>query len=339
MFSLRFNTQQLQLEHAFGISRWTRTHVQNVFIELEANGIIGIGESSPNARYNESAESNSVWLSRLDFSTMTNRYDISQLIRVLNEAGSGEYAAKVAVEMAFWDWVGKSLNVPLHKLWNAPSVIGPVSSFTIGIDTEEIIRQKVEEASPYPILKVKLGTDHDEDIIRIIRELTSKTLWVDANEGWTSFDKAVARVKFLQDKKIGMIEQPMPASMANEIGKLKAFTSIPLMADEGFTGSESLDELAENYSGINIKLMKIGSMHKAMQTIANARKKGLKIMIGCMIETALANTAAGILSLWADYADIDGFLLLKDRPYTGFSLDEMNRIVLTDLPGLGVIKK
>jgi L-Ala-D/L-Glu epimerase len=337
MFTLRFKTQELALVHAFGISRWTRTHVKNVFVELEADGVIGIGEASPNARYQESHETAEAFLASLDFSNWRNPYDVTELITYLNSVKKGEYAAKAAVEMAFWDWMGKKLNLPIHKLWNAPTDIGPVSSFTIGIDSEVIIRQKVEEASSFPILKVKLGTDNDENVINLIRSLTDKTIWADANEGWKTLDIAKKRIEFLQDKNIGMIEQPMPSAQSNEIAELKKLTSIPLMADEGFTGTETLEELAHNYTGINIKLMKIGSMHKAMQTISNARKLGLKIMIGCMIETALANTAAGILSMWADYADIDGFLLLKDRPYTGFTFDSENRVVLNNLPGLGVI--
>lgn len=337
MFKLRFKTKELAFMHAFGISRWTRTHTKNVFVELEAEGIIGIGEAAPNARYQESSETAESYLASLDFSKIGFTHDVTVFLAYINDAKKGEYAAKAALEMAFWDWLGKKLQTPIHRLWNAPTEIGPVSSFTIGLDSEEMIRLKVAEAESYPILKVKLGTDDDEKIIQIIRSLTNKTLWVDANEGWKTLDLAKKRVAFLQDKNIGMIEQPMPSNQANEIGELKKHTSIPLIADEGFTGNETLEELAQNYTGINIKLMKIGSMHKAMQTISNARKLGLQIMIGCMIETALANTAAGILSMWADYADIDGFLLLKDRPFVGFELDLLNRIVLNNLPGLGVV--
>ncbi len=129
----------------------------------------------------------------------------------------------------------------------------------------------------------------------------------------------------------------MPASEWQAMKTVRKETSIPVIADEGFTGKESLEQVAESYSGINIKLMKMGSLVKSLATVQQAKALGLEVMIGCMIETALANTAAGILSMWADYADIDGFLLLKDRPFQGFSFDEQNRIVLNDLPGLGVI--
>lgn len=339
MFTLRYRTQELALMHAFGISRWTRTHVKNVFVELEADGIVGLGEASPNARYQESHETAEAYLAKLNFSNIGRTHDVTVLLNYINSVQPGEYAAKAAVEMAFWDWLGKKLNVPIHRLWNAPTEIGPVSSFTIGIDSDEVIRKKVAEAESFPILKVKLGTDQDEQIIQTIRSLTNKTIWVDANEGWKTLDVAKARLDFLQDKNIGMIEQPMPAAQSLEIAELKKITPIPLIADEGFTGNETLEELAHCYTGINIKLMKIGSMHKAMQTISEARKLGLKIMIGCMIETALANTAAGILSMWADYADIDGFLLLKDRPYKGFDFDAQNRVSLNSLPGLGVVEK
>jgi len=336
MFTIRFRTQELAFVHAFGISRWTRTHTKNVFVELEAEGIIGIGEAAPNARYQESHETAEAYLASLDFSKIGKTHDVTKILSYINSVKKSEYAAKAAVEMAFWDWLGKKLDLPIHKLWNAPSQIGPVSSFTIGIDSEEIIRQKVQEAEQYPILKVKLGTENDENVINLIRTMTNKTIWVDANEGWKTLDLAKKRVQFLADKNIGMIEQPMPADQGKDCAELKKVTHIPLIADEGFTGTETLEELAQNYTGINIKLMKIGSRHKAMQTISDARNLGLNIMVGCMIETELANTAAGILSMWADYADIDGFLLLKDRPFTGFSFDSENRVVLNDLPGLGV---
>lgn len=329
--------RSLKLEHPFGISRWTRTAVDNVFISIRHQGITGIGEAAPNARYDESADSAHLFLSKLDGSNIINPYDVASILTYLDSVSGGEYAAKAGFEMALWDWIGKSLSLPLYKLWNAPGNIGPVSSFTIGLDSEDVIKQKVEEAHPYPVLKVKLGTENDKDIIKLIRSLTNKTFWIDANEGWKTETQASDMIRFLNDKNVDMIEQPVPASEGKLVKSLKSLTHIPLIADEGFTGKESLKELAEQYSGINIKLMKIGSMRKAMQTIAQARKLGMKIMIGCMIETALANSAGAILSLWADFADLDGFLLLKDKPFTGMSFNKDNCVELNDLPGLGVL--
>ncbi|TNE74407.1 dipeptide epimerase [bacterium] len=337
MVQLIFYSKELALLHPFGISRWTRTHVKNVFVEWHKDGLVGYGEASPNARYNESHETAISFMGRINQSTLSSISNSEELCSYLSTIDKGEFAAKAALEMAFWDWIGKKNNQALHEYWNAPRTIGPVSSFTIGIDSKEVIDTKLKEAEPYPVLKVKLGTDQDEEIIEFIRERTAKPIWVDANEGWKTADIAKQRIEFLSDKNVQLIEQPMPSSELIAMREVKKMTPIPVIADEGFTGKEPLEELAESYTGINIKLMKMGSMYKSLKTIEHARTLGMEVMIGCMIETALANTAAGVLSMWADYADIDGFLLLKDRPFLGFTFDSQNRVVLNDLPGLGVI--
>jgi L-alanine-DL-glutamate epimerase-like enolase superfamily enzyme len=337
MIHLIFYSKELALVHPFGISRWTRTHVTNVFVEWHKDGIVGYGEASPNARYKESHETALQFIGRIPQQELAKIVHENELKLFLNQFTDGEFAAKAALEMAFLDWKGKNNNEPLHVMWNAPKTIGPVSSFTIGIDSKEVIENKLKEAEAYPILKVKLGTDQDEEIITFIRTKTAKPIWVDANEGWKTTDIALRRIDFLSDKNIQLIEQPMPASEWQSMKIVRKETAIPVIADEGFTGKEPLEKVAESYSGINIKLMKMGSMVSSVETIRKAKELGLSVMIGCMIETALANTAGGILSMWADYADIDGFLLLKDRPFQGFSFDEHNRIVLNDLPGLGVI--
>lgn len=337
MIHLIFYSKELALMHPFGISRWTRTHVTNVFVEWHEDGIVGYGEASPNARYQESHETALQFIGRIPQQELANIKNENELNSYLTHFAEGEFAAKAALEMAYLDWKGKKVNEPLHALWKAPRLVGPVSSFTIGIDSKEIIETKLKEAASYPILKVKLGTEQDEELITFIRSKTQKPIWVDANEGWKTTDIALKRIDFLSDKHIQLIEQPMPASEWQAMKTVRKETSIPVIADEGFTGKESLEQVAESYSGINIKLMKMGSLVKSLATVQQAKALGLEVMIGCMIETALANTAAGILSMWADYADIDGFLLLKDRPFQGFSFDEQNRIVLNDLPGLGVI--
>lgn len=336
--NLRWYTQKLKLAHAFGISRSTRTHVENVFVEITCDGITGIGEASPNTRYNETPESAVSYLEKVEIPDDMNPADISSWISILYDAGDGEYAAKVAVEMAVWDWIGKKIDMPLHQLWNLNTDRALNSSFTIGLDSLEVIKEKVQEADEdgATILKVKLGSDHDKEIIETIRSVSDTEIWVDANEGWKTLDQARDMVQFLGDKHVSMIEQPMPSSEFESMKLLKPLSTIPLIADESFTGKQSLEELAEGFHGINIKLMKVGSLRKAHQIIDDAKSAGLKIMIGCMIETAIANTAGALLSLRADFADLDGWKLLSDRPFDGMTFGEGNRIVLNDLPGLGV---
>jgi len=335
-FKLSYQKIDLPLRHTFTISRGSRDFAKNVIIRVSADGIDGWGEAAPNHRYNEDPESVIKFLDNIDLSNIKNPYNIQELIDYLNQIDTGEHAAKAGLEMAFQDWIGKKLDIPLYKLWNAPSNIGPQTSVTIGISDLDEIEDKINEFDQFPILKVKLGSSNDKPIIEAIRSVTDKQLWIDANEGWKTLDHAREMVDFLKDKNIGMIEQPMPADQIKTIRDLNTDYDIPFIADEGFTGKESLETIAEAYDGINIKLMKVGSMRKALQIIAQARKLGLKIMIGCMLESGLANTAAANISLWADYADIDGPMLLSENPFEGFTLTNKNHITVNDESGLGV---
>ncbi|MCC5927437.1 MAG: dipeptide epimerase [Bacteroidetes bacterium] len=338
-FSLRYAPLNLPLRHTFTISRWSRDVAANVLVELEGDGIIGIGEASPNARYDESQESCMKWLSSFDTSTLKNPFDVETVLQAMERMGPGNYSAKVALEMALYDWIGKKLQVPLYDLWNAPSNVGPQTCFTVGIDKTENLPDRVAEAAAYPVLKIKLGTDRDKEIIKTIRSVTDKPIWIDANEGWKDLDTAKDHIRFLADQNVHMIEQPMPASMKKELAELKAYSPIITMADESFTGRESVEELAACFHGINLKLMKTGSLRRTMQLIHTGRNAGLKIMIGCMIESSLANTAAALISLWCDYADLDGHLLINEDPFKGLAFNESNNVFLPQRPGLGVIPR
>jgi len=329
----------LTLRRTFTISRWSRDVAPNVLVRLQADGIEGIGEAAPNARYGESQESAIAYIRNVDLSRITNPYDVEAFLTILDTTAPGEYSAKVALEMALYDWIGKSLNVPIHQLWNAGDATGPVSTYTIGIDALENMQGRVDEAHDFPILKVKLGTDNDEAVIRHLRTITSKPIWVDANEGWKNVDTALARIRFLADQGVEMIEQPMPSAMKRELAELKTQSPLPLYADESFTGYEDVNELAACFHGVNIKIMKTGSLRRSMQWVHHSRRAGLKVMVGCMIESSLADTASALISLWADAADLDGHVLIKDDPFIGLTFDDARRVVLNDLPGLGVIPR
>lgn len=327
----------LVLKRTFTISRWSRDVAPNVLVRVEADGVEGIGEAAPNARYGESQASALAWIGRADLGSVRNPYDIEALQAHLDAAGPGEHSARVAVEMAVYDWIGKSLGVPLHQLWNAPSPHGPVTTYTIGLDSLENLKPRIEEAADFPILKVKLGTQDDEAIIRHLRTLTDKPLWVDANEGWKDVATASSRIRFLADHGVEMVEQPMPASMTRELAELKRLSPLPLYADESFTGTEDPAALAACFHGINIKIMKTGSLRRSLQWAFTARKAGLGVMVGCMIESSLADTASALIALWADAADLDGHVLIRDDPFRGLVLDADKRVILNDSPGLGVV--
>ncbi len=307
-----------------------------MILRLQSEGITAWGEAAPNPRYDESPESVVTFLENLDLSFVSNVFDIRSTMESVIATDPHQHSAHAAIEMALCDWIGKRVNVPLYRLFNAPTSGGPQSSVTLGLGSSKELEQKIGEVEKYPILKVKLGSDNDMEIIRQIREHTAKTLWVDANEGWTDVEMAKDMIRFLAEKGVEIIEQPMPASRIDDIAMLKETSPLPLFADEGFTGSESLESIASAYHGINIKLMKIGGITPALRAITKARQFGLKVMIGCMLESSLANTAGAIVSMFADYADLDGSFLLSEDPFRGFKFGTDAYVTLNEEPGLGV---
>lgn len=341
-FKLYFKTVDLTLKQPFTISRGTKKTVSNVFIELTDGTHTGYGEAAPNTRYHEDADKVIRYLETIPsnfFSDIETGEQFVSKIEDHNQSVKSVKSAQAAIETAWLDWWGKSQNKPLWELWEAPSPTGPVTSYTIGLDTVEVMQQKAEQESEYPTYKVKLGTERDREIINGLREVTDKPIRVDANEGWTTLDQAKEMISFLAGQNIELIEQPMPAARKDDLTTLKAFSPLPLCADESFIGFESLAEIAKSFDIINIKLMKTGSLIKAKKIMDEAHQHNLQVMIGCMIESSVANTAGGLLSLWADYADLDGHLLIKDDPASGLSLTENMNIQLSKKPGLGLQMK
>lgn len=334
-YKLQWEIKKLQLKEVFTISRSSRSQVPVVLMALSKGGITGYGEASPNARYNESAEKTVAELNSLPgsfFDHITQAEELSQKADALAISQS----TKAAMEMGWLDWQAKSEGVPLWKQWGFEQPLGPVSSYTIGIDTPKKMQQKVLDASQYPVYKIKLGTDHDRELIKAIREVTDHPLRVDANEGWTSLDEAKREIEFLAGQNVELIEQPMPSTMRDDMKELKDWSPLPLCADESFIGGEQLEDLAEGFDVLNIKLMKIGSLIKARKVIQEAHASGLEIMIGCMIESSLANSAGGLLALDAEYCDLDGHILINNDPFKGFGLNADYRVCLSDAPGFGV---
>lgn len=346
-FKAKWYTEDLILSNVFTIARGSKSAVANVFLILESDGLQGWGEAGPNTRYNESSETVIRFFQEFSFKGLVDIHTPEKLEEYIREeserieesiAVSSPESAKTAIEMAWLDWWSKSRNQPLWKIWGADSQIGPLTSYTIGIDDIKVMQQKIKAAQRYPLYKIKLGTDHDRQIIQGIREVTDKPLRVDANEGWKTVDQALSEIEFLQSQNVEMVEQPMHASMKKELAELKKYSPLPLCADESFTGSEDIEEIAGLFHIINIKLMKIGSLVKAKRTIDQAHELGLKVMIGCMIESSLAITAGGILALFSEYADLDGNLLISNDPFSGLKVLEDGRISLNEEPGIGVLK-
>ncbi len=336
--NFRFYPVDLSLTHTFTIARGSRDSVPCVIVEFEHEGIIGYGEASPSARYGETPETVSRFLQTVELQRFPDPMQLDKILGYVNGLAEGNFAAKAAIDIALHDWVGKKLSVPLWKLWGLNKDRAPVTSFTIGIDSIDMIEQKVAEATYYPILKVKVGVPQDEEIIRTIRKFTDKVIRVDANEGWSSKEEALEKIRWLEGQGVEFVEQPLPAHDLEGTAWLRERVNIPIIADENVSSSADIAKLQYVFDGVNIKLMKCGGLREAMRIIYAAKVLSMKIMLGCMIESSVAISAAAQLSPLVDYADLDGNVLISNDPFVGVRLND-GKLVLEDLPGLGVVKK
>jgi L-alanine-DL-glutamate epimerase-like enolase superfamily enzyme len=333
---LSVSKKRLVLRHTWTISRNSSDFKENVFVHVERDGVVGWGEAAPNVRYGESAEltvaaiekvrpliEGGDWLHYVDLREQWER------------AVPDQSCACAALDIAILDWVGNRLGVPLYRLWGLDPGKTPVTTFSIGIDTPEVVKQKVAEAKDFPVLKIKVGRDNDAEILAAVREATDKRLRVDANEGWRDKEQALEKIRWLQGLGVELIEQPLPAAMIDETAWLRQRVDIPIIADEAIKRASDIPRLAGAYDGINIKLMKAGGIQEAIRMIHVARALGLKIMLGCMIESSVGISAAAHLSPLVDYADLDGNLLISNDPFVGVAVED-GRLILNDHPGLGV---
>lgn len=332
-------TRRLELEHTWTIARGSADFKEYNYVTLEQDHVIGYGEAAHNARYGESLESVRAFLEAsrdlLQQAEPRHFYDLSRKFHAFEE---GQCAAKAALDMALLDWVTKKLGVPLYRFWGLDKGKTPLTSYSIGIDRPEIVREKIRAAEGFPILKIKLNGENDEAIMHAVREATARVVRVDANEGWKDRRQALEKIHWLKELHVEFVEQPMPAGQLEEVAWLRAHSPLPLVADEDVRTAKDIPALAGAYDGINIKIMKAGGLQEALRMMHVARAHGLKIMLGCMIESALGITAAAHLSPLADWADLDGNLLIKNDPYRGVTVAQ-GRLLLPEAPGIGVAEK
>lgn len=334
---LTFSRFDLRLKHTFTIARGGRDVSPVVIVELEHDGIVGCGEAAPSARYGESPDSVAGFLAGLNFTDFKTPFELESILAYVEKAAQGNTAAKASVDLALHDWIGKKLGLPLYRYWGLEGGRTPQTSFTIGIDAPRVLEQKVREAEAYPILKIKLGGENDNEIIRTIRGVTNKTLRVDANEGWKSREVAVERIKWLEQEGVEFVEQPMPAADLAGTAWVRERVNLPLIADENSLRLQDVPKLQGAFDGINIKLMKCTGLREAQKMISTARACGMKVMLGCMIESSVAISAAAQLAPLVEYADLDGNVLINNDPFDGVrSLDGTLR--LTDRPGHGAVR-
>lgn len=332
---LLFSRDELVLRHTFTISRSSRTAVPIILVSLEKDGLVGDGEASPNARYGETVESVSAFLKKVDTDRLQEAQDPESVSKYLDSLSSHDASAKASIDIALHDWIGKRLGVPVYSYFGLQKPKKLVSSFTIGIDTPDVVKQKVMEAKDYPILKVKVGMPNDEQIITAVRSVTDKPLRVDANEGWKSKEEALEKINWLAGLNVELVEQPMPANRIEDVRWLRERVDIPIVADEALQSIDDIEAISTAYDGVNVKVQKLGGLYKTKLIIQSAKRHGLKVMIGCMIESSVGITAAAHLASLADWIDLDGNVLITNDPFIG-AVNRNGEILLYDGPGLGI---
>lgn len=334
---LRFFPYELKLRHAFNLAKYSRTTTPDVQVEIEYDGLTGYGEASMPPYLGESVESVIGFLSRLDLGQFTDPFRIEDIHDYMDRVASGNNAAKAAVDIALYDLTGKIMGQPWYKVWGLDSAKAPATSFTIGIDKPDIVRVKVAEAAPYRVLKVKMGLDNDKELVEIIRECRPDVpICVDANQGWTDKEKALEMCHWLAERGCLFVEQPMAKENLDDAAWLTARSPLPIIADEAVKRLPDIAALKGAYDGINIKLMKSCGMHEAYQMATLARALGMKVMLGCMTETSCAVSAAAQLAPLADYADLDGNLLIANDRFDGMKIVDGKISIPQGRPGIGV---
>ena len=335
--NLRHEILELETTHVFRISRSAADRYRNVIAEVEHDGVTGIGEAAPSGFYGENAETVSNALDRFAPLLGEDPFALEIVEERLDRCLPGNYAAKAAVDMALHDLIGKLSGQPLHKLFGLSGMKPLPTSFTIGLDEIEVMQRKVEEAKEFEVLKVKVGTGREEDILGAIRQVWSGRLRVDANAAWTA-EEAIARIRAMEPYDLEFVEQPVAADDTEGWAKVRAHVDLPVIADESARRVGDIPSLVGKVDGINIKLMKCGGLREALRMIHTARACGMRVMLGCMIESSVAITAAAHLSPLVDYADLDGNLLTSNDPFAGVRT-EGGRLMLPDRPGLGVTRR
>jgi L-alanine-DL-glutamate epimerase-like enolase superfamily enzyme len=329
--------------HPFVIARGSTNGYRRAWVRLvDEDGVEGWGEADPSSFYGETIETVLPTLQRLAAHLPDDPFDLEGAERKLLDAAPppGTAAARAAMSAALHDLVGKRLSQPLWRLWGLDPGKAPRSSFTIGLDTPDRMRDKVREAEPYPILKVKLGTDRDEEILGVVRGATAKPIRVDANAGWT-VARAKQMIPVLRDCGVEFLEQPLPPEDLEGLAEVRRHAAkhhLPIVVDESCLVAADIPRLAGRADGINIKLAKCGSLREALRMIATARAHGMLVMVGCMIETSLGITAAAHFTPLVDAADLDGAALTVDDPFIGATIDG-GQIRLPSEPGLGVRRR
>jgi L-Ala-D/L-Glu epimerase len=334
---LSYKPYTLELKHVFTIATNSRTTTPVVLTEVEYEGMVGYGEASLPPYLGESHQTVSEFLAKVDLSKYGNIFDLEEILKDIDKVAPGNTAAKASVDIALHDLVGKLLNQPWYNIWGFDKGKTPYTSFTIGIDTPDVVRTKVKEAEEYKILKVKLGRETDKEMIETIRSVSETPITVDVNQGWKDKNFALEMIYWLKERNVLFVEQPMPKTQIEDMAWLTERSPLPTIGDESVQRLEDVIKAHDVFSGINIKLMKCTGLREAHKMILLARALGMKVMLGCMTETSCAISAASHLSPMVDWADLDGALLIKNDVFDGTKVID-GKVTLMDRSGIGVVK-
>lgn len=332
---LSYTPYDLQLRHVFTLANSSRSTTPVMLTRIDYDGFTGYGEASMPPYLGESHESATAFLKQVNLSQFSSPFLLEDILSYIDQIAAGNCAAKAAIDIALHDLTGKLMNQPWYRIWGLNPDHSPMTSFTIGMDTPEVVRQKVREAAPYRILKVKMGRGDDRLMVETIREITRVPLCVDVNQGWSDRHQALDMIHWLKEKGIVFIEQPLPIDRLDDLAWLRAESPLPIFGDEAVQRLTDMEALSGVYDGINIKLMKCTGMREAHKMAILARARGMKVMLGCMTETSCAVSAAAQLAPLAEFADLDGNLLISNDPYEGVRIVD-GRVTVDDLPGIGL---
>jgi len=335
---LTYQPFELGLKHTFTIAKFSRTSTPVMLVQLAYEGYVGYGEASMVPYMGESYQSATDFLNKISVDKFKYPFDFEVIMAYLDGLAPGNPAVKAAIDIALHDLDGKIKQQPCWQILGSNPALMPVTSFTIGIDTPDVIIQKVKEAANCKVIKVKLGRDSDKELINTIRSVTSVPLYVDANQGWTDLQQSLDMCYWLHEQGVQLIEQPMLKTDPDSNAWLTERSPIPIIGDEAVQRLPDVEKAAGVYHGINVKLMKSAGMYEAHQMILKAQALDLKILIGCMSETSCATLAAAALAPQCTWADLDGPFLTSNNPYQMPDFED-GRYVLDNSPGLGLKMK
>lgn len=334
----RFRPYTLELKHVFTVAAMSRTTTPVMLTEVEFDGVTGYGEASMPPYLGESHATATEFLGKVDLSKYQDPFQLEQILTDIDAIAPGNPAAKAAVDIALHDLVGKLMGQPWHRIWGLDAGKAPVTTFTIGIDTAEVVREKTKEAAGFRMLKVKLGKDNDREMIETIRSITDVPLTADPNQGWKDRQYAIDMAHYLKEQGVLYIEQPMPKDRLDDLAWLSANSPLPILGDEGIQRTPDLIKAHKNgtYNGVVLKLMKTTGMREAHTMARMARAFGMKILIGCMTETSCAISAASQLAPLMDWADLDGHLLISNDTFKGMQVVD-GKVTVPTGAGIGAI--